>query len=73
MKRLYNEYEAMNDEAYDLFDDVCRYVRETSDQSRFADISLRDIEQVIHSAVSGTIAEIVLRRARDKRKAEKSK
>ncbi len=73
MKRLYNECEAMNDKAYELFDAIGRYIGEIVGQSRFTDYSLRDIEQVIHNSVSATMAETLLRRAMEKRKTEQSK
>lgn len=73
MKRLFNEYEAMNDKAYELSDDIGKYIREIVDQSRFTDYSIRDIEQVIHNSVSATMAETLLRRAMEKRKSERSK
>jgi len=72
MKRLFNEYEAMTADANDILEAMERIVRTIGKRHKANGFSLRDVEQVMHSVVSGTMAEITLISAMEKRKQERS-
>lgn len=72
MKRLFNEYEATTIDGDNLADEVEIFSMEIA--RRYADngYSLRDIDSIMHSAVSCTTAYLIIDKASKKRKAERS-
>ena len=68
MKRLYNDYEATTTEAEPIISEVSEITIKIARNYIEGGYSLRDVEQVIHSTVSGAMAYMILTAARDKRR-----
>jgi hypothetical protein len=70
MKTLFNEYDAMTPLAQEISINSGKFAQEIADA--YPDISTRELESIIAGSVMTQLAEIRLRRAMNKRKAERS-
>ena len=71
MRRLFNEYEAFTPEGNELSDRAESFLRPLLIEYCGSGVSMRDAEYILHSTVSAITAEIVLKSAVAKRKAER--
>ncbi len=71
MRRLFNEYEAMTAEGNELADRVEAVIRPLIIEYWGGDASVRDVENIIHSTIASISAEVIIRSAVSKRKAER--
>ncbi len=70
-KRLFNHYEAMNDNGHALFDEIRKLFSPILDDLSSEGISTRDIQLVAEGAIQSLVAEKTLMIAMEKRKKNK--
>jgi hypothetical protein len=71
VKRLFNEYEAMNEDGNMVADHTERLIKGLVSACQTVEFSLRDVHNIIDSTVSCVIAEAVLRADLERRKQER--
>ena len=72
MKRLYNEYEALNDLGHDLDDKIYELLTPVFDDIVSCDVDGRDAMSVVTSTVDGMLAERILRRTMRRKRLERN-